>query len=681
MKKITTLLIATALLGAACKNDTEKTVEDDLALGFDLSSLDSTVDPCTDFFQYAAGGWIEKNPIPETESRWGSFNILIEANNARVRGLLDSISTMEGLEKGSYQQMVADFYRTGMDSIAVEKTGITPLQSFLEAIEAVQSFDDYLALAASFEKRGVRMPWGTYVDVDDKNSNAHIMKMTQSGLGMPDRDYYLKSDSVSKYTQKEYRAHIAKMLMMSGYDAPKAQKAADDIYALEYKMAEKAMPRADAWDPDKTYNKKGAEAWMNEVPELKLQNFFTELNVSFDSLVVAQPDYLVFLNEQLPSVKVETLKDYARWHTLHHYADYLPQEWVQEDFNFYGTVLRGNKKMKPRWKRVLASIENGLDEPLGHLFADRYFPESAKKDIEKMVEDMRAVYGERIRQLDWMSDSTKEKALEKLRAFKYKIGYPDKWDDFEGLEIGAEGYLANAVQLDAYNVKENFEKLDEAVDKDEWFMPAHIVNAYYSPSFNEVVFPAGILQPPFYNINAEAAINYGGIGGVIGHEFTHGFDDNGSQYDAHGNLKNWWTDKDRMLFEERTGKMIRQYNAYEPLLETHVNGELTLGENIADLGGVTLAYYGYKKSLDEGRKDVVIDGFNWQQRIFLGWAQVWQTNQTDAYLRNQVVTDPHSPAKYRVNGPMSNMEEFKEAWGCNPNDEMVRPDSVRVVIW
>ncbi len=680
MKKVIgATLMAISLV--ACTNQGTPAGEQKPNLGFELSNLDSTTNPCDDFFQYTSGGWIEKNPIPETESRWGSFNILIESNNEKVKGLLDSVRKVKDLKKGSYQQMVADFYNTGMDSMAVEEEGLTLLQPMLDSVASVNTFDDYLRLQVYFKKMGIKSPWRASVDVDDKNSNAHIFKVSQSGLGMPDRDYYLKDDSLSQHIKEKYREHIANVLQLSGYEEDKAEAAAKAIYELEYKMAEHSMQRSDVWDPAKTYNKKGRKAWTAEVSQLKLDRFFTSLNLDFDSLVVGQPDFMQALNTVLPATDIHTLKDYARWNVLRNYAPLLPHDFVMASFDFYSQTLRGNKKIKQRWKRVLSSVENGLQEPLGHLFVDRYFPESSKKDIEKMVEDMRAVYRERIQNLNWMSDDTKQKALEKLEAFKYKIGYPDKWDDFEGLEIGSESYLENAMALEQYEVKDNLDRLNEPVDKEEWFMPAHIVNAYYSPSYNEVVFPAGILQPPFYNINAEAAINYGGIGGVIGHELTHGFDDNGSQYDAHGNLSNWWTESDRTLFEERTDKMIRQYNAYEPLLKTHVDGELTLGENIADLGGLTLGYYAYEKSLEEGREDVVIDGFTWQQRIFLGWAQVWQTNQTDAYLRNQVVTDSHSPAKYRVNGPMSNMAEFKKAWGCKTGDPMVQTDSAQVLIW
>ena len=418
-------------------------------------------------------------------------------------------------------------------------------------------------------------------------------------------------------------------------------------------------------------------------PELDLNDFFTKINVSFDSATVSQVEYMKALNKILPSTPVETLKEYARWHAINSTANYLPHAFVQEHFDFYGKTMSGSKQLKPRWRRSIDVINGGLGEQLGHLFVDRYFPESSKQAMENLVENLRSAYRERIKALEWMGDSTKERALEKLKAFNYKIGYPDKWKDYSDLNISADNYFQNAMNVSRYTTEENLARLGKPVDKDEWFMPPHIVNAYYSPSYNEVVFPAGILQPPFFDASADDAINYGAIGGVIGHEFTHGFDDSGRKYNGQGNLADWWTSMDKERFEARTVKMVNQFSGYEPLDKVFVNGKLTLGENMADLGGLTLTYYAYKMSHVDGKETTppVIGGYSWQQRIFLGWGRVWQTNQTDKSLSRQVVVDPHSPAQYRVNGPMSNMPEFKEAWGCSAGDPMVRADSLQVVIW
>lgn len=684
MKKIT-YLFPMAFLALSCQQNTVTEQANETAekgLGISMSDFDTTVGPCDNFFQYVAGGWMKNNPVPETEARWGNFNILIEENNKKVRGILDSMSEAGGLKKGSYQQLVSDFYISAMDSVAVEQAGIKPIQPVFDKIEAVKTLEDYNKLVVYLDLHGITYPFSGGVGVDDKNSNAHLFRLGQSGLGLPDRDYYLKTDSASVRIQALYKQHIAKMLSLAGTEPAKANTAATDIYAFEKKLAAAQMTRVERRVPEKVYNKMSRAQVVALAPTLNLDGYFAGLNVSFDSANVSQVEYMKALNSIMPATPIATLKAYARYHAISASADYLPHAFVQQDFDFYSKTLRGNKKLKPRWRRTLDVINSGLGEQLGHLFVDQYFPESSKKALEAMVEDLRSAYRERINGLEWMSDSTKQKALEKLEAFNYKIGYPDKWKDYSNLEISADNYFANGQNLRTYTIQENLDKLGKPVDKDEWHMPAHIVNAYYSGSYNEIVFPAGILQAPYYNPNADDAVNYGAIGGVIGHEFTHGFDDRGRKYNAFGNLSNWWTEMDIKRFEERTGRMVVQYDQYEPLTQVFVNGQLTLGENIADLGGLTLAYYGYKMSHVEGKDEpAVIDGFTWQQRIFLGWANAWKTNQTDEHISNQVLTDPHSPAQYRVNGPMSNMPEFKEAWGCTVDDPMVRPDSVKVMIW
>ncbi len=684
MKKIT-FLFPLAFLALSCQQNTateEANALTEKGLGIDLNDFDTTVAPCDNFFEYVAGGWMKNNPVPETEARWGNFNILIEENNKKVRGILDSISELGGLKKGSYQQLVSDFYISAMDSVAVEQAGTKPLKPVFDKISAVKTLVDYNNLIVYFELHGIRYPFSGGVGVDDKNSNVHLFRLGQSGLGLPDRDYYIKTDSASARIQNLYKEHIAKMLTLAGTEGAKATQSAIDIYAFEKKLANAQMTRVERRIPEKVYNKMPRAEVVALAPKLNLENYFTKLNVSFDSANIGQVDYLKALNKILPETSISVLKEYARFHAINATVDYLPHAFVQQDFDFYSKTLRGNKKLKPRWRRTLDVINGGLGEQLGHLFVDKYFPESSKKALEAMVEDLRSAYRERINGLEWMSDSTKGRALEKLAAFNYKIGYPDKWKDYSDLEISPNNYFANGQNLKQYTIQENLDKLGKPVDKSEWHMPAHIVNAYYSGSYNEVVFPAGILQPPYFNPNADDAVNYGAIGGVIGHEFTHGFDDRGRKYNAFGNLSNWWSKMDIKRFEERTGRMVVQYDQYEPLTQVFVNGQLTLGENIADLGGLTLAYYGYKMSHVDGKKEpALIDGFSWQQRIFLGWGNAWKTNQTAEHISNQVLTDSHSPAQYRVNGPMSNMPEFKEAWGCTVDDPMVRPDSVKVMIW
>lgn len=678
--KSSIIMLAICFSFSACKTEAPQTVEKS-NLGFDVANLDSSVSPCDDFFQFMAGGWIKNNPIPETESRWSNFNILLEENNAKVRLLLDSVSALKPENTTEYARKLAAFYNSGLDSVEVEKAGLRPLQAVFEKINAIKTPQDYVNLIGFFKANGIASPIASSVGVDDKNSAAYILNISQSGLGMPDRDYYLENDERFEGMRVAYKKHLAEMLSMAQYEGD-VTKLANAIFNFEKEIAEVSMTKEAMRFPENTYNKRAIKTVMEMTLNLNLTSYFSQNEIKFDSAVVNQPDYLVALNSLIIKQSGETLKAYAMWCTLHAYAAYLPHGFVQSDFDFYHTALRGTKKMKPRWKRTISSVENGLGEQLGHLFVAKYFPEESKVEIQNLVENLRTAYRERIKQLGWMSEETKTRALEKLMGFTYKIGYPDTWDKQEGLSVSSKIYLENVMSINAFQIKDNLKKLGKKVDRNEWFMPAHIVNAYYNPSFNEIVFPAGILQPPFYNPEADMAINFGGIGGVIGHEFSHGFDDQGSKYNVNGNLDNWWTAQDSTSFDTRTTKMVRQYDGYQPILQSFVNGKLTLGENIADLGGLTLAYYGYKVGLKNGDySGDTIDGFSWQQRIFLGWGQVWQVNQTEEATRNQVLTDPHSPAQYRVIGPMSNMPEFAKAWGCQAGDNMVRPDSVKVEIW
>ncbi len=682
-KKVLLMSIGALLTLAACHTEKEtRPAEPKKELGFDLSSLDTTVQPCADFFQYVSGGWVAQNPIPETESRWGNFNLLIESNNEKVRYLLDSISALEDMKEGSYTQRLADYYNSGMDSAAVERAGLAPLEEVFARIEGIRSVEEYTQLLGYFKQKGISSPVASYVSVDDKNSDAYILQFSQSGLGLPDRDYYLVENERFEKIREAYLKHVADMLALAGEDAAVAEKTAMRIFLLEKELAGASMSREDRRKPENTYNKMGKDQFNELAHVLHLEHYYKYNDLAFDSAIVAQPEFFKSLNEILPKQGIPVLKAYARWNVLRSYSDYLPHAFVESSFDFYNKTLRGTGKMKPRWKRTINAVESGLGEQLGHLFVERYFPEESKAEVQNMVENLRKAYRQRIKQLDWMSTSTKEKALKKLTSFTYKIGYPNEWKHHDALQVSDQGYLENALAIKAYRVKENLDKLGKEVDRDEWFMPAHIVNAYYNPSYNEVVFPAGILQPPFYNPQAEAALNYGGIGGVIGHEFTHGFDDQGSKYNGQGNLENWWTDEDSVSFNTRTSRMVAQYSGYQPILDTYVNGSLTLGENIADLGGLTLAYYGYKAGLENGEYGgEILEGFTWQQRIFMGWGQVWQSSQTEEFTSNQVLTDPHSPARYRVIGPMSNMPEFAQAWNCTAGDAMVRQDSLRVEIW
>lgn len=678
MKKIHVLISGLALtyLLSACNSQDKNTKLE----GFDTAGLDSTYSPCEDFFMFASGNWQKQNPIPSTESRWGSFNILIEENNTKLNELLKEISKSTDHKKGTYEQLLSDFYSAAMDSLAMEQNTLEPFTQLYKRVINFEVNGDFSSLLAFAMKNGIRTPIGLSVRSDAKNPEVNILYLYQNGLSLPDRENYLRTDSTTLYQQESFKKHIQKQLSYLDSNEDEAQRAAQSVFEIEKSLAEIYMPRKVLRNPDSTYNKMPAIEAYNLNKNLNLENLFDLLGVSIDTLIVNQVNYVRRLADVFENFEPQQWSDYFAWQTLNAYTDALPYRFQEESFEFFQRTLLGTKEMKPRWKRVLAKMNGGLSEPLGKLFADEYFSAESKKAVEQMVEDVREVYRERIQQLEWMSPETKERAIEKLNAFKYKIGYPDKWRSFEGLDLSRENALYNLNKLRSYSFAEMLAKLQKPVDKGEWFMGAHVVNAYYSSSYNEIVFPAGILQPPFFSLKADAAINYGGIGGVIGHEFSHGFDDQGRKYNAFGMLDNWWNAQDSMRFMEKAQMLIEHYEMYEPIPGFNVNGLMTLGENIADLGGLTMAYYAYQKHLERNPR-VDKEGFTPEQRLFLGWAQVWQSSVTEGFLRNQINSDYHSPAMFRVNGPVSQMKEFKEAFGCQEGDPMVKEAPRRVTIW
>jgi putative endopeptidase len=659
-----------------------KNATPDAIPAFELSNLDTTVTPCNNFYQYAAGGWIAANPVPSTESRWGSFNVLFEENNEKLRGLLESAMEKENAAKGSIEQLVGDFYYAAMDSNMVEDLGMKPIVPELEAIDQLKSSEDLIALLAAYKRVGGPALFGFYVGQDSKNSDAYISYISQSGLGMPDRDYYLAEDERSKSVREAYIQHVQKMFMLIGEDENTATQSAETVMRIETKLAENSMTRTERRDVEKTYNKLSIAGLDSLTSNIKWADFFAKMQVAgVNEVVVGQPEFLAFADQLISDVSIEDWKTYLRWHITDEAAPYLSSDFVEQNFDFYGRTLSGRKELKPRWKRAMSAVNGYLGEPLGKLFVEQYFPESSKQKVATMVENLRSVYKERVKNLEWMSDATKAKAIEKLDAFKYKIGYPDKWEDYSNVDIQRDAYVQNLKNVSRFAFEDMISKLGKEVDRDEWFMTPQTVNAYYSSSRNEIVFPAGILQPPFYNKDADDPINYGGIGAVIGHEFTHGFDDQGSKFDASGNLNNWWTEEDRKRFDERAQVVVEQFNGYEPIDSMHINGQLTLGENLADLGGLTLAYYAMEKAYEGKEKPAPIDGFTYQQRFFLGWVNVWKNSITEEELRRRIITDPHSPGEYRVIGPLANMQEFANAFGCSDTDPMMRSKDERAVVW
>jgi putative endopeptidase len=671
-------LLATILLASACKTEKEESAAEKVP-GFDLTSIDSTQQVCEDFDSYANGGWKKKNPIPGTESRWGAFGILDKENKeVRLRGIIEEIAALKDRKTGSEEQQIADYYQSFLDTATVEKRGLSPLKPYLDKIDGIQSLKDMAAVTGEMQKVGVQTVIGFGVEGDLRNSKVNILYQTQDGLSLGEKSYYERTDSSTAKIRAEFVKHVDKMFSLASFNDPNPGRT---ILDFETKLAKLQLSNVELRDPVKTYNKTSFKDFEKLTPDFDLKTYVDKQDIKTDTVIVQNKPYLQNLNTLLKATPIATLKLYTKWQLLSNFAGFLPKSLDQENFRFFATVMRGTKQQKARVERAIRSTDGLLGMPLGKLFTKKYFPEEDKKKVSEMIENVRAVYGERIDKLTWMSDSTKAKAHKKLKAFTYKIGYPDKWKDYSSIKIENDKLFENVIAASLFGHKEQVEKIGKPVDKDEWLMTPQTVNAYYNPLNNEIAFPAGILQPPFYNRNADDAINYGGIIAVIGHEFTHGFDDQGSQFDDEGNLKNWWTAADRANFDKLTKRYIDYFSGIEALPGFKINGALTIGENVADLGGLTLAYYALEKSLKGKPEPALIDGFNWKQRFFLGWAQVWHMNTTDEALRNQVQTDPHSPAKERINGPMPHLREFEAAWSCARGSKMTLPDSARVMIW
>lgn len=680
MKKQTLVaaaIIASTLFMQACST---KTNNDSAFKAIDPANMDTTVRPQDDFYHYANGMWIKNNPIPGSEVRWGAFNVLQDNSYKKLKVLLEEASAANA-KKGTNEQKVGDFFASAMDSAAIEKQGLSTIIDELNLISGIKSKDDVLAVAAQLQRKALAPMFTFYVYQDQKNSSAYIPYVDQGGLTLPDRDYYVNNDARSKEIRTAFVSHLEKMFALMGDEASAAKANAQTIVRLETRLAKASKTRVELRDPQANYNKMTIAEVNKITPNIDWAKHFDRLKLAkSESFIVGQPKFLAELDKMVATESVDAWKTYLRWHLVASMADNLNNAFVQESFSFNGKVMNGAKEMKPRWKRVLGDIDNAMGEALGEVYVKKYFSDDAKKRCLEMVNNMQAVYRERIQKLDWMTDSTKTQAIAKLDVFITKIGYPDKFKDYSKLEIDRSSYARNVLKGNEFAFDQMINKLGKPVDKTEWGMSPYTVNAYYNPTINEIVFPAGILQFPFFDPQADDAVNYGGIGAVIGHEMTHGFDDQGCQYDKEGNLKNWWTPTDEKRFKEKTTRLVNQYNAYTVLDTVHVNGELTLGENIADLGGISIAYDAYKRTA-QGKANEKIDGFTADQRFFFGWAQVWRQNITKENLMQRIVTDPHSPGQYRSNGPLSNMVEFYEAFGVKEGDKMWRPEADRLKVW
>jgi putative endopeptidase len=653
---------------------------DERRIPIDPRNFDTTVKPTEDFYQYANGGWIKNNPIPADQSRWGSFNELQENNFKVLHGILEDAARATDAPKGSNLQKVGDFYASGMDSAAIEAAGIKPLTEELGKIEAMKTATDLHAEIAHMHTFGAGVPFAFFVAQDAKKSTDVIAQFSQGGLGLPDRDYYTKDDENSKKIRDQYLAHVVKMFQLLGDNEEVAGANAATVMAIETRLAKASMTRVERRDPEAIYHKMVVGDLNALTPDFSWTNFFTNIGLpNPGNINVGQPNFLKEVGLMIKEVPLKDWKAYFRWHLVDATADYLSSAFVNEKFEFNGKVLTGAKELRARWKRCLQTVDGQIGEALGQLYVEKAFPPAAKARALELVNNLRSALRDRIQTIDWMGDETKKQASKKLDAFQVKIGYPDKWRDYSSLMIDRSSFVMNVLRANQFEFNRNLNQIGKPVDRTEWGMTPPTVNAYYNPTMNEIVFPAGILQPPFFDFSADDAVNYGGIGAVIGHEMTHGFDDQGRKFDAEGNLKEWWTKEDADHYLTRATMVEKQFNGYVGIDTQHVNGKLTLGENIADLGGLTIAYIALHKAFDAKGKQQPIDGFTPEQRFFLSWGQIWRNNTRPEAMRLRLNTDPHSPGRFRCIGPISNMTEFMDAFNAKEGSPMVR--STRAKIW
>ncbi|PYI64064.1 MAG: hypothetical protein DMF07_07865 [Verrucomicrobia bacterium] len=651
----------------------------------DLKNMDTSVKPGDDFFLYADGNWIKQTEIPPEYSRWGAFNELIERNNDALHTIAEKASqTQVDPKLAPETQKVGDYYASGMDEQAIEAMRTKPLQEELNRINMIKDRQDVLAEIAHLHSIGVNAFFNFGAGQDAKDSTRDIAQAVQGGLGMPDRDYYTKQDPDMKGKREKYIAHVTKMLTLLGEPAGKAAEDAKKIMALETKLAEASRTRVQLRDPIKNYNKMGVRQLQDLTPDWNWSDYFKKIDlVEPGDINVRQPEFFKAAANSFKSTPIDDWKAYLRWHLINATAPYLSKDFVDEEFDFNERTLRGTQQIKPRWKRVVASEDDAIGEALGKLYVGFYFPPEAKARALELVNNLKEALADRIKTLDWMDEPTKKEALKKLAAFQVKIGYPDKWLDYSLLQIDRGPFVLNTIRAEKFEADRDVQKIGKPVDRTDWGMTPPTVNAYYNPNMNEIVFPAGILQPPFFYANADDAVNYGAIGAVIGHEMTHGFDDQGRQFDAVGNLRDWWSKKSAEEYDKRRKAVVDQYSSYEPLPGLHLNGELTQGENIADIGGVKLAYAALQKALDKHPEERTkkIDGLTPEQRFFLSFAAIWRSKIRDEDQKLRLNTDPHSPAQFRVNGPLSNLPEFQQAFNIPDGSPMARPADKRVNIW
>ena len=646
--------------------------------GYDTSRMDTSVEACDNFYQYANGTWLKNTKIPTEYPSWGSFTIVYENNQNVLKKVVENAAKNSG-PKGSDAQLVGDYYASCMDEAAIEKAGIAPLKPYLAEVGKIKNTKDLQREIALFHSRGFGGAFGFGIGVDNKNSNANLASVGQGGIGLPNRDYWFNTDAKSQETRQKYLEFMTNMFKLAGDSPAEAAANAKTVTTIQKQFASAAKPPVELRDSEANYNKKSLAELTQLTPNFSWTDYLANRGVpSVKEINVGQPKFFENFNKMLTDVSINDWKNYLRWVAIVSSASQLPKAFRDEAFNYGSKYLLGVQEQQARWKICTAEVDGFLGESLGQEFVKTAFSPAAKQRMNELIDNLFAAYKERLQNLDWMSDATKKRALEKLAAYTRKIGYPDKLKGYKGLEVSRKSYFDNNLKAGEFLYKRNLEKVSQPVDRSEWGMTPPTVNAYNNSQFNEIVFPAGILQPPFYDATAIDALNYGGIGAVIGHEITHGFDDEGSKYDAQGNLKSWWTEADRKTFDERTSCVVNQFSKYKVGGDIFMNGKLTLGESTADLGGLTMAYAAFEKSLEGKPRPANIDGLTPEQLFFLGWAQAWAEISTPQVEAWQAQNDPHPIARFRVNGPLSNMPEFAQAFGCKQKTNMVRTDICKI---
>ena len=651
-----------------------------LTAGIDLANLDTTYLAGTDFYRYACGGWIKNNPLTDEYSQYGSFTVLAENNRKQIQGLIEELASAQH-EAGSVAQKVGDLYKIAMDSVKLNQDGIAPIKAELDEIAALKDKKDVYALLGSLERRGITSYLGTGVGADQMNSDVNAVYTGQAGLSMGERDYYLATDEATTKIREAFKVHVQKMYQLAGYDEATAQKGRDLVMDVETRLAKAFRSMVELRDPHANYNKMSMADIKKNYATFNWDAYLTNLGLKdVQEIIVGQPEALAEAAKILDTLPADQQALYLQWKLIDAAASYLNDAIVEQNFDFYGRTMSGAQEMQPRWKRAVSTVSGVLGEAVGQMYVKKYFPAAAKERMVGLVKNLQNALGERIQALEWMGDSTKVKALEKLSTFHVKIGYPDKWKDYSALEVKDDSFWANIERATCWLSDENMAKAGKPVDKDEWLMTPQTVNAYYNPTTNEICFPAAILQPPFFDMNADDAFNYGAIGVVIGHEMTHGFDDQGRQYDKDGNLKDWWTEEDAKKFEERANVMVAFFDSIEVAPGVHANGKMTLGENIADHGGLQVAFQAFKNATANAPLEVK-DGFTPEQRFFLAYAGVWANNIRPEAVLQMTKIDVHSLGEWRVNGALPHIGAWYDAFGVTDQDPMFIPVAERVSIW